>query len=291
MLTVFVDPQRCIGCLQCEFACAVEHSHSRDPVVAFHELPVPRKRVHVQAGPAPNTAFPNKCRHCDPAPCQQVCPTGAIYRDVGLRRCPDRHVQMHRLRDVRDGLPVRRHHLPPARRRSGTQDRRRQVRRLHRPACGAGRIPACAEVCKVDALRFGDVNEFVAAGQRRETAAVFAATSAEPMAAVPDTIGAWRDLGATVGAARRCAMTALDRDGRQRAAVVTLTIARRRAADARARPGRGDPDRVGPRDGPGAAMRVLLARRVLPQLLHGSVPDRPVRRRARRSGSAVRPRT
>ena len=199
MLTVFVDPQRCIGCLQCEYACAVEHSHSRDPVIALSELPVPRKRVHVQAGPTPNTAFPNKCRHCDPAPCQQVCPTGAIYRDAAFDAvlidvskciacamcamvCPFDVITYHPLADGPAPRTV-------AVKCDACIDRQR-----------AGRIPACAEVCKVDALQFGDVNEFVAAGQRRETAAVFAATSAEPMAAVPDTIGAWRDLGATVGA-------------------------------------------------------------------------------------------
>ena len=27
-------------------------------------------------------AFPNKCRHCDPAPCQEVCIAGAIRRDA-----------------------------------------------------------------------------------------------------------------------------------------------------------------------------------------------------------------
>ena len=30
MQTVFVNPERCIGCLQCELACAVEHSSGRD---------------------------------------------------------------------------------------------------------------------------------------------------------------------------------------------------------------------------------------------------------------------
>ena len=30
MKTVFINPERCIGCLQCELACAVEHSASKD---------------------------------------------------------------------------------------------------------------------------------------------------------------------------------------------------------------------------------------------------------------------
>lgn len=202
MLTVFVDPQRCIGCLQCEFACAVEHSHTRDPVAALGEVPVPRKRVHVQAGPKPNTAFPNKCRHCDPAPCMQVCPTGAIYRDAEhdavlidagkciacamcAMVCPFDVITYHALTN-------------------GAAPRTVAVK------CDAcitrqleGHIPACVEVCKVGALQFGEINDFVAAGQRRETAAVLAATS--PTAAAqgseppPDPLGAWRELGATVG--------------------------------------------------------------------------------------------
>src|SRR5665213_1960617 len=84
MQTVFVNPDRCIGCLQCELACAVEHSSSQDPASAFLESPVPRKRVHVEAGPMPTLAFPNRCRHCDPAPCLQVCPSGAINREADL---------------------------------------------------------------------------------------------------------------------------------------------------------------------------------------------------------------
>ncbi len=205
MLTVFVDPQRCIGCLQCEFACAVEHSHTRDPVAALGEVPVPRKRVHVQAGPRANTAFPNKCRHCDPAPCLQVCPTGAIYRDVEhdavlidtgkciacamcAMVCPFDVITYHAL----------------------TNGAAPHTVAVKCDACIArqldGRIPACVEVCKVGALRFGEINEIVAAGQRRETAAVLAATSPTSAAAdttptmpEPDPLGAWRALGATVG--------------------------------------------------------------------------------------------
>ena len=78
MRTVFINPEQCIGCLQCEIACAIEHSVSQDGSVAFLETPVPRKRIHVEAGPVATTAFPNRCRHCNPAPCLQVCPSGAI---------------------------------------------------------------------------------------------------------------------------------------------------------------------------------------------------------------------
>jgi ferredoxin len=72
MRTVFINPEQCIGCLQCEIACAIEHSVSKDGSVAFMETPVPRKRIHVEAGPVATTAFPNRCRHCNPAPCLQV---------------------------------------------------------------------------------------------------------------------------------------------------------------------------------------------------------------------------
>ena len=81
MKTVFVNPERCIGCRQCEFACAVEHSESRDPVLAVFESTLPRPRIHVTPGRELNTSVPNRCRHCNPAPCERVCPTGAVTRD------------------------------------------------------------------------------------------------------------------------------------------------------------------------------------------------------------------
>jgi anaerobic carbon-monoxide dehydrogenase iron sulfur subunit len=199
MQTVFVNPERCIGCLQCEFACAVEHSTTGVPAAAISEQPLPRKRIHVQAGLNPNTAFPNKCRHCDPAPCQQVCPTGAIYRDplhdvvlidaakcIGCAMCA-----MVCPFDVLTFYPAT----------AGVGGNAVAVKC---DACiarlRAGQIPACVEVCKVGALEFGDLNDLVAAGRQRETAAVLAATTmGEPAQPAPQTIGAWRSLGAIPG--------------------------------------------------------------------------------------------
>ena len=84
MKTVFVNPERCIGCKQCEIACAVEHSQSKNLLQAVFETPKPYPRIHVAPGIYTTTSFPNKCRHCDPAPCQAVCPTGAISRESDL---------------------------------------------------------------------------------------------------------------------------------------------------------------------------------------------------------------
>jgi carbon-monoxide dehydrogenase iron sulfur subunit len=207
MLTVFVNPERCIGCLQCEFACAVAHSASEDPATAYREQPPPRKRIHVQAGPLPNTSFPNKCRHCEPAPCQQVCPTGAIHRDaaydvvlidtarcIGCAMCaivcPFDVITYH---PVASGAGVS--HAAAADGHAVALKCDGCIDRLQ-----VGRRPACVEACKDGALRFGELNELVAEGRRRETAVILTATTDEqPTPAVPWSIGAWRALGAAPG--------------------------------------------------------------------------------------------
>lgn len=195
MRTVFVRPERCIGCRQCEFACAVEHSRSRDPVLALFERPPPNRRIHVEPGPLFNTSFPNKCRHCSPAPCEQVCPTGAIRRDGVLDYvlvdegrciacamcamvCPFDVVTFHA---HGNGMAPR----VVATKCDGCAAR---VRR--------GEEPACVEACKVGALIFGDLNELVREDRLRETDRVLAATSRRPTApAGPATVAGWRAWG------------------------------------------------------------------------------------------------
>ncbi len=196
MRTVFVNPERCIGCLQCEVACATEHSASHDLALAFHETPLPRKRVHVEAGPVSGTSYPNKCRHCDPAPCQQVCPTGAIRRDasgdlvvIDAKRCigcamcavvcPFDVITFHPLADALTSEVL------VAVKCDGCEAR---VRR--------GEEPACVESCKVDALVYGEINELVAAGRLRNSGAVLAAAWSTPTEAPGgDPLAGWRSFG------------------------------------------------------------------------------------------------
>ena len=170
-------------------------------------MPVPRKRVHVQAGPVPTFAFPNRCRHCDPAPCLQVCPTGAIYRDdeLGLvlvdeRKCigcamcavvcPFDVLTFHPLAE--GPTPA----VAVAVKCDGCLDR---VRR--------GNTPACVEVCKVDALVFGELNDLVAAGRVRTTGAVLAANSDTPIPPSTDPLAGWHAWGAAEAAAANAAVT------------------------------------------------------------------------------------
>jgi carbon-monoxide dehydrogenase iron sulfur subunit len=205
MKTVFVNPERCIGCRQCEFACRVAHSASGDPVSALFEEPTPRTRVHVAPGKSQFSSFPVKCRHCDPAPCQQVCPTGAIFRDSSLDLelidvgkcincamcamvCP---FDALTFQPQRDGTEIR----MAALKCDGCETRVRD-----------GREPACSEVCKVNALVFGEVDELVAAGRLHQAHAVLAKvnqleTEAEaPLS--PPNVSAWRAWGSAAATVR-----------------------------------------------------------------------------------------
>ena len=81
MKQVVVHPERCVGCMHCMPACATAHSRTGQLFTAIMETPRPRSRIHVGAGLI-GEGFPNRCRHCDPAPCQLACLPGAISRDT-----------------------------------------------------------------------------------------------------------------------------------------------------------------------------------------------------------------
>lgn len=194
MKTVLVNPELCIGCRQCEFACAVEHSQSRDPFLALFDNPQPHTRIHVEPGPILNTSFPNRCRHCSPAPCQQVCPTAAITRNADLDLvlidpgtciacamcamvCPFDAVTFH---PVANGASPR----IVATKCDGC------VRRVE-----AGEVPACVEACKVGALVYGDINELVAEGRLRSAKSILTAAASIEVPTHPDSVEGWREFG------------------------------------------------------------------------------------------------
>ncbi len=190
MKKVVVNPQRCVGCMQCMIACATAHSRTQSLFTAALETPTPKPRVHVGAGLC-GDGFPNRCRHCDPAPCMLACLPGAIHRDPELdtvRIDPDRCINCASCA-MACPFGVIRYHVDPlgppgktvAVKCDNCVDRRRE-----------GRIPACVEVCKSGALTF----EEMGAAMKRQTDAVArsVASEVEGKPAIPAGVALHRAL-------------------------------------------------------------------------------------------------
>jgi len=163
MKQVVVHPERCVGCMQCRIACAVAHSRTKTLFSAALETPLPKPRVHVGAG-LYNEGFPNRCRHCDPAPCLMACLPGAIFRDRDAGTVlidPDKCINCASCAMACPFGVIRYHQdpvAPPGKtvavKCDNCIERREQ-----------GLIPACVEICKSGALTF----EEPAAALKRKT--------------------------------------------------------------------------------------------------------------------------
>ncbi len=200
MKTVFVHPERCIGCKQCEAACAVAHSMSKNLFLAVFESPAPKPRIHAEPGITLNSAFPNKCRHCNPAPCQMVCPTGAIYRPADFPEI----VEVNAQKCIACGMCAMVCPFDVITYFASPQAPQKEIVAIKCNHCinrqRQGRIPACVEACKVGALEFGEINELVKAARTHYAEAVSVAVSQVRPEIIkqPANISAWREWGAAV---------------------------------------------------------------------------------------------
>ena len=154
MKVVVVRPERCVGCLQCRFACSVVHSVSKSQFAAPFESILSKPRIHIgmTGGKEP---FPNKCRHCNPAPCEMACITRAIFRheDTGIVLInPDRCINCG-MCAMACPFGVIRYHIYADRRMSAHKCDQCIARQKE------GKVPACVEACKVGALIYGDYNK------------------------------------------------------------------------------------------------------------------------------------
>jgi carbon-monoxide dehydrogenase iron sulfur subunit len=195
MKTVIVQPERCVGCLQCRLACAVEHSRGKELVAAIGEETRPQPRLRIYPGRL-HFAFPNKCRHCDPAPCQEVCIAGAISRSAARGT-----VEIDAHRCIRCAMCAMACPFGVLTYAPVYQAPERAAVALKCDQCPdrerVGRRPACVEACKVGALTYGDWEDAQEDKGRAVAQAVFASLHAADQAALalPQSIRLWRQLG------------------------------------------------------------------------------------------------
>ncbi len=148
MKRVYINPEVCIGCRLCQLACQLEHSQSKDLILAINnEEPqglLPRNTVYEEGW---ITASLN-CRHCDDPYCVQACISGALRKDeesgrvvydqeqcVGcwscLMACPFGAIKQHPL----------------------------QEKIIKCDLCPNREIPACVSACPNGALEYREAEE------------------------------------------------------------------------------------------------------------------------------------
>ncbi|HIP89794.1 MAG TPA: ferredoxin [Thermococcus paralvinellae] len=134
--TIFIDFSKCIECRGCEVACEREHNgKSFINVFEWQEM----------------AAMALNCRHCETAPCVEVCPTNALYRDKdgAVILAPQRCIGCLMCGIVCPfGIPE----LDLINKIMGKCDLCAHRRK-------EGKEPACAVTCPTDALIYGDFNE------------------------------------------------------------------------------------------------------------------------------------
>lgn len=153
------DATQCIGCKQCEGACAAQNKLPYDDVVAAEEVQSAHKYTVVLSK---NDKFMRRlCMHCEEPACASVCPVGALHKTtegpvvydvwkcIGCRYC---------MVACAFGQPKY---------EWGSLNPRVRKCIMCPDRVLAGKPTACAEACPTGATKFGERDELIAEAQKR----------------------------------------------------------------------------------------------------------------------------
>jgi len=139
---MFIDFQRCIGCMACVAACAECHTHRGTPMIHVDEA---------DPGHSPQTV-PMICMHCKTPTCAMSCPADAIKMDeqgivhsslkprcIACRNCE---------LTCPFGVPIIKDDIQQMQKCDMCYDR-----------TSAGKRPMCATVCPTGAIAYGNLED------------------------------------------------------------------------------------------------------------------------------------
>ena len=147
MKRIFIDPEKCEGCLTCTVACMAEHNPAGTSVYDLNLAdPANADLNNVLPGPG-DRPTPVFCRHCDDPDCVRACMSGAMRKDPDSGR-----VTYDRERCAACFMCVMSC-------RFGVLKVDRPTGRIIRKCdyCGEREGPRCAEECPTGALEYKEV--------------------------------------------------------------------------------------------------------------------------------------